>query len=76
MTSYTLINRKTLIDVLSSLIKFGFGSYNELMNMELHNLLSFYNWFVKDYEKEMKNKVEYDTALMKAGCPLFRSKKK
>jgi hypothetical protein len=29
---------------------------------------------MKDYEKEMKNKVEYDTALLKAGCPLFRRK--
>ena len=75
MTSYTLINMKTLTDVLSSLIKFGFGSYNELMNMSMKRILDFYNWFMKDYEKEMKNKVEYDTALMKAGCPLFRRKK-
>lgn len=74
MTSYTLINRKTLIDVLSNLIKFGFGSYNELMTMSMSQLLSFYNWFIKDYEKEQKNKVEYDMALIKAGCPLFRRK--
>ena len=74
MTSYTLINRKTLTDVLSSLIKFGFGSYNELMNMSMNQLLTFYDWFAKDYEKEMKNKVDYDTALLKAGCPLFRRK--
>ena len=76
MTSYTLINQKTLTDVLSSLIKFGFGSYNELMEMSMKRLLDFYNWFMKDYEKEMKNKVDYDTALMKIGCPLFRSKRK
>ena len=76
MTSYTLINMKTLTDVLSSLIKFGFGSYNELMEMSMKRLLDFYNWFMKDYEKEMKNKVDYDTALMKIGCPLFRSKRK
>ena len=76
MTSYTLINMKTLTDVLSSLIKFGFGSYNELMEMSMKRLLDFYNWFIKDYEKEMKNKVDYDTALMKMGCPLFRSKRK
>lgn len=69
-----LISRKTLTDVLSNLIKFGFGSYNELMKMSLEELLNFYNWFVKDYEKEMKNKVDYDTALIKAGCPLFRRK--
>ena len=74
MTSYTLINQKTLIDVLSSLIKFGFGSYNELMEMSMSQLLAFYNWFIKDYEKEQKNKVEYDTALLKVGCPMFRSK--
>lgn len=74
MTSYTLINRKTLIDVLSNLIKFGFGSYNELMGMSMAQLLSFYNWFMKDYEKEQKKKVEYDMALIKAGCPLFRRK--
>ena len=74
MTSYTLINRKTLIDVLSSLIKFGFGSYNELMTMSVNQLLTFYDWFAKDYEKEMKNKVDYDTALLKAGCPMFRRK--
>ena len=75
MTSYTLIDRKTLTDVLSNLIKFGFGNYNELMNMSMERILAFYNWFIKDYEKEMKRKVEYDTALLKAGCPLFRSKK-
>ena len=74
MTSYTLITRKTLTDVLSSLIKFGFGSYNELMNMSMNQLLTFYDWFAKDYEKEMKNKVDYDTALLKAGCPMFRRK--
>lgn len=74
MTSYTLINKKTLIDVLSNLIKFGFGSYNELMEMSMSQLLSFYNWFMKDYEKEQKKKVEYDMALIKAGCPLFRRK--
>lgn len=76
MTSYTLINMKSLTDVLSSLIKFGFGSYNELMEMSMKRILDFYNWFIKDYEKEMKNKVDYDTALMKIGCPLFRSKRK
>ena len=74
MTSYTLISRKTLTDVLSNLIKFGFGSYNELMSMSMNQLLTFYDWFAKDYEKEMKNKVDYDTALIKAGCPLFRRK--
>lgn len=74
MTSYTLINQKTLTDVLSNLIKFGFGSYNELMSMSMNQLLTFYDWFTKDYEKEMKNKVDYDTALIKAGCPLFRGK--
>lgn len=74
MTSYTLITRKTLTDVLSSLIKFGFGSYNELMTMSVNQLLTFYDWFAKDYEKEMKNKVDYDTALLKAGCPMFRRK--
>lgn len=40
----------------------------------MSQLLSFYNWFIKDYEKEQKNKVEYDMALIKAGCPLFRRK--
>lgn len=74
MTSYKLINKKTLTDVLSSLIKFGFGSYVELMNMSMDKLLMFYNWFIKDYQTDMKNKVEYDTALLKAGCPLFRRK--
>lgn len=34
--------------------------------------MTFYIWFTKDYEKDMKNKVDYDTALIKAGCPLFR----
>lgn len=62
-------------DVLLSLIKFGFGSWNELMNMSLNQLLNCYNWYVKDYEQDMKNKVNYDTALLKAGCPLFRRKK-
>lgn len=65
---------KTLTDVLSNLIKFGFGSYNELMQMSMERIMTFYNWFIKDYEKEMKNKVEYDTSLLKAGCPLFRRK--
>lgn len=74
MISYTLIDMKTLTDVLSSLIKFGFGSYNELMNMSMERIMTFYNWFIKDYEKEMKNKAEYDSALMKIGCPLFRGK--
>ena len=60
--------------MLSNLIKFGFGSYNELMSMSMNQLLTFYDWFAKDYEKEMKNKVDYDTALIKAGCPLFRRK--
>lgn len=76
MTSYTLIDMKTLTDVLSNLIKFGFGSYNELMGMSIERIMNFYNWFMKDYEKEMKSKVEYDTSLIKAGCPLFRSKRK
>jgi hypothetical protein len=44
------------------------------MGMEIDKLLTFYNWFVKDYEKDMKNKVDYDMALIKAGCPLFRRK--
>ena len=44
--------------------------------MNMSQLLAFYNWFIKDYEKEQKNKVEYDTALLKAGCPMFRSKSK
>ena len=74
MISYTLIDMKTLTDVLSNLIKFGFGSYNELMNMSMERIMSFYNWFIKDYEKDMKNKVDYDTALLKASCPLFRRK--
>lgn len=34
----------------------------------------FNDWINKDYEKEMKTKVDYDTALLKAGCPLFRRK--
>ena len=76
MISYTLIDMKTLTDVLSNLIKFGFGSYNELMGMSIERIMNFYNWFMKDYEKEMKSKVEYDTSLIKAGCPLFRSKRK
>lgn len=76
MISYTLIDMKSLTDVLSNLIKFGFGSYNELMGMSMERVMTFYNWFMKDYEKDMKNKVEYDTSLIKAGCPLFRSKRK
>ena len=31
-----------------------------------------HNWFIEDYKKDMKNKIDYDTALLKAGCPLFR----
>ena len=65
---------KTLIDVLSSLIKFGFGSYNELMGMSIKKILAFYNWFIEDYKKEIKNKIDYDTAFLKVGCPLFRKK--
>jgi hypothetical protein len=42
------------------------------MNMSVSQLLMFYDWFAKDYEKEMKNKIDYDIALLKAGCPLFR----
>ena len=72
MTSYTLIDMKNLTDVLSNLIKFGFGSYNELMEMSMERIMTFYIWFTKDYEKDMKNKVDYDTALIKVGCPLFR----
>ena len=63
-----------MIDILSNLIKFGFGSYNELMNMSISQILVFNDWINKDYEKEMKNKVDYDTALLKASCPLFRRK--
>ena len=74
MTSYTLIRKKEMIDILSNLIKFGFGSYNELMNMSISQILVFNDWINKDYEKEMKNKVDYDTALLKASCPLFRRK--
>ena len=74
MISYTLIDMKSLTDVLSNLIKFGFGSYNELMGMSMERIMTFHNWFIKDYEKDMKNKVEYDTSLIKAGCPLFRRK--
>lgn len=74
MTSYKLIDMKTLTDVLLSLIKFGFGSYNELMNISIERLMIFHNWFMEDYKKDMKNKIDYDTALLKAGCPLFRRK--
>jgi hypothetical protein len=56
------------------LIKFGFGSYNELMDMSLERLLTFYYWYMDDYKKEMENKIKYDVALLKAGCPLFRKK--
>ena len=63
-----------MIDILSNLIKFGFGSYNELMNMSISQILVFNDWINKDYEKEMKNKVDYDTALLKASGPLFRRK--
>ena len=63
---------KTLTNVLLSLIKFGFGSYNELMNMSVDRLMICHNWFIEDYKKDMKNKIDYDTALLKAGCPLFR----
>ena len=75
MTTYTLITRKSLTDVLSNLIKFGFGSYNELMDMSLERLLTFYYWYMDDYKKEMENKIKYDVALLKVGCPLFRRKK-
>lgn len=75
MTTYTLITHKSLTDVLSNLIKFGFGSYNELMDMSLERLLTFYYWYMDDYKKEMENKIKYDVALLKAGCPLFRRKK-
>ena len=74
MTSYTLIDKKNLTDIVSNLIKFGFGSYNELMSMSLERLITFYTWFMKDYEKEIKQKVEYDTSFAKVGCPLLRSK--
>jgi hypothetical protein len=56
------------------LIKFGFGSYNELMGMSIKKILAFYNWFIEDYKKEMKNKIDYDIAFLKVGCPLFRKK--
>ena len=74
MISYTLIDMKTLTDVLLNLIKFGFGSYEEMMKMSIDRMMMFNNWIVKDYEKDMKNKVEYDTSLIKIGCPLFRRK--
>jgi len=74
MTSYTLIDMKTMTDVLLNLIKFGFGSYNEIMQMSIKRVMDFHNWFMKDYEKEMKNKVDYDMSLIKVGCPLFRRK--
>jgi hypothetical protein len=74
MISYTLIDMKTLTDVLLNLIKFGFGSYEEMMKMSVDRMMLFNNWIVKDYEKDMKNKVEYDTSLIKMGCPLFRRK--
>ena len=75
MTSYKLIDMKTLTNVLLSLIKFGFGSYNELMNISIERIMKFYDWFMEDYKKDMENKVKYDTALLKAGCPLFRKKR-
>ena len=74
MISYTLIDMRTLTDVLSNLIKFGFGSYNELMGMSMERIMTIYNWYIKDYEKEMKNKIDEDTSLIKAGCPVFRRK--
>ena len=77
MTSYTLIDMKTLTDILSNLIKFGFGSYNELMSMDMDRIIRFYEWFMKDYKDEMKRKVEYDTAFAKAMiCPLASLRKK
>ena len=45
------------------------------MSMSMDKILAFYNWYIKDYEKEMKNKMEYDTSMAKIGCPLFRKRK-
>ena len=70
MISYTLMDMKTLIDILSSLIKFGLGSYEELMRMSVDRMLIFYEWYIKDYKDEMKRKLDYDTAFVKATrCP-------
>ena len=65
---------KTLTDVLSNLIKFGFGSYNERMGMSMERIMTCYNGLIKDYEKAIKNKIDYDTSLIKAVCLLFRKK--
>jgi hypothetical protein len=63
------MDMKTLIDIVSSLIKFGFGSYVELMDMKINLLMRFYRWFIKDYEEEKKRQAEYDVALAKVRCP-------
>lgn len=73
MTSYTLMDIKTLTDILLNLIKFGFGSYNELMVLPIDRLIMFYKWVIKDYKDEVKRKLDYDVSFAKATrCPLTR----
>ena len=66
-----------MTDLICLLIKFGYGSYEEIMGQPMHQLLEHYKWFSNDFEKEQKANRDYDIALLKAiQCPFVAMFKK
>lgn len=72
-----MIETKQMTDLVCLLIKFGYGNYETVMKQPMHLLLAHHTWFVKDYEKDMKAKKDYDLAILKAvKCPLMAGLKR
>lgn len=56
------------------LIKNGYGNYQSIIQIPLHLFVRHYKWFIENQKVELKAKRDYDMAMAKIGCPLFRHK--
>jgi len=61
------MTRTTAEDIVCGLIKWGYGSEDQILNKPLHIIMSRYRWFMKYDEEERKRQPQ---------CPLMSNKKK
>ena len=67
MISYRILNRITAEDIICNLIRWGYGTENDILDKDLHIILSRYKWFSKNEEEERKRN--------KFNCPFTQSTK-